>query len=192
MKPTADLIVVGTLAVVWLIAGLLADGLPMTRTAADLRRRARILSLLVGAGAAVFVAVPVMALALPGPSSAPAAVLLAAIPGLIALTAGLHRLTQIRWSAAAFATAPSAPVPPALRAAAAHPLIAAPLQVTGLAAIVGLPIAADVIVVPDSDLAAIAVVAVGVAVLAIGIRHAMRHSRYTVKVIAPLRRFRPE
>jgi hypothetical protein len=188
VNTAADLILGGALAAIWLTAGLLADGMPVARTAVELRRRAGLLSTLVGGGAAVFVAVPVVAGLLAGASSAPAAALLPGVPALVVLTVTRRRLTQVRNGAGAFATAPLAPVPPGLRAAAAHPLIAAPLQITGLAALVGLPIAARLVTVPGADVAGIAITAVGLAVAAIGIRHAMRHSRLSMRVVAPLGR----
>jgi hypothetical protein len=188
VNTAADLILIGALAAVWIAAGLLADGLPVAGTAAALRRRATLLSILTGAGAAVFVAIPLVAAAVPGASSAPMAALLAAVPAMIVLTAGNRRLGQVRRGAGAFATAPHAPVPPGLRAAAAHPLVAAPLQVTGLATLIGLPIAARVVTVPGADVAGIGITVVGLAVVAIGIRHALRHSRLAVSAIAPLRR----
>jgi hypothetical protein len=188
VNTTADVILIGALAAIWLTAGLLADGLPVARSAAELRRRAGLLSVLIGGGAAVFVAVPLVTGALTGASAAPAAALPAAVPAMVVLTATLRRLGQVRRGAGAFATAPQAPVPPGLRAAAAHPLIAAPLQVTGLAALVGLPIAAKLVTVPGDDVAGIAITLVGLAVMAIGIRHALRHSRLSLRVVAPLKR----
>lgn len=67
--------------------------------------------------------------------------------------------------------------------------MAAPLQVTGLAAVVGLPIAAGLVEPPGSGasgVAAIALTAMAVAVLVIGVRAAMRHSRLAPLVMAPL------
>ena len=184
---TGDLILIGALAAIWLTAGLLADGLPVAATAGAVGRRAGLLSILVGAGAAVLVIVAITGLLMPG-TSAPAASLPAAVPALIVLTAGLHRLTKVRRAAAAFATAPLAPLPPALRAAAAHPMIAGPMQVTGLAALIGLPIAGGMVTVPGTNLVGIAVAVVAVAVTAIGIRHALRHSRLNSLSFAPIRR----
>ncbi|MEU4692093.1 hypothetical protein [Actinoplanes sp. NPDC023714] len=184
-----DLILIGTLAAVWLTAGLLVDGLPTAGTARELRRRAILLTALVGAGAAVLVAVPVVTGLIPGVSPAPTAALLPAVPGLIVLTATLRRLSWVRRGAGAFATAPLAPVPPALRAAAAHPLVTAPLQITGLAALVGVPIAARLVEVPaggTSAVAGVAISVVAVAVVAIGIRAGLRHSRLAPLVMAPL------
>ncbi|WP_246614635.1 hypothetical protein [Paractinoplanes bogorensis] len=188
MNIVADLILAGTLVAVWLTAGLMADALPSARSALDLRRRAGILTALVAVGATVFVAVPVVTYLVPGESAAPAAALLPAVPALIALTASLRRMTQVRRGAGAFASAPLTPVPPALRAAAAHPLILVPLQVTGLATLLSLPIAGGLIEVPGADLAGIAITVVGVAVLAIGIRAGLRHSRLAVLALAPIGR----
>jgi hypothetical protein len=188
VNTVTDLILAGALAAIWLTAGLLVEGLSTANCASELRRRSGLLSMLVGAGAAVFVAVPVITGLIPGPSAAPAAALLPAIPAMVVLTVSLRRLTQVRRGSGAFATAPRTPVPPGLRAAAAHPLVAAPLQVTGLATLVGLPIAAGVVSVPGSDVAGIAITIVAVAVVAIGIRAALRHSRLSVRVVAPLKR----
>ncbi|XVV12826.1 hypothetical protein ACQP2X_00225 [Actinoplanes sp. CA-131856] len=191
MNTVADLILAGALVAVWLTAGLLADRLSAARSARELRRRAALLTALVAAGASVFVAVPVVTGLMPGDSSAPAAALASAVPALIVLTASLHRLGRVRRGAGAFVSAPQTPVPPGLRAAAAHPLMLVPLQVTALATLLGLPIAARVVEVPGADLAGIAITVVGVAVLAIGIRAALRHSRLSVLVLAPMGRGRP-
>ena len=188
-----DVILIGTLAAVWLAAGLLVDGLPTAGTARQLGRRAGLLCALVGVGSAVFVAVPLVTGLVPGMSSAPAAALLPGVPALIVLTMTVRRLAWVRRGAGAFATAPLAPVPPALRAAAAHPLVAAPLQITGLAAVVGLPIAGRLVDLPGgaaSGLAGIAATVVAVAVVAIGIRAGLRHSRLAPLVMAPLHRGR--
>ena len=181
MNTTGDLILIGALAAVWLGAGLLADGLPLAGTASDLGRRATLLSRLVGAGVAAFVAVFIITALFGGDSGA---ALLPAVPALVVLIVSRRRLAQLRRAAAAFATAPLAPLPPALRAAAAHPLIAVPLQVTALAAVVALAIAG----VPGAGLAEIATVVVGVAVVAMGLRHAARHSRLSGLAVAPIRR----
>jgi hypothetical protein len=173
----ADLTVMGAVAATWLAAGLLADALPDVGTARVLLRRTRLLTALVGLGAALLVAVPFVAAATPGPSALPAAALLPAVPALVVLAVTVRHLAWLRRGAAAFATAPLTPSSPVLRAAAAHPLVATPLQVTGLAALAGLPIAAGVVRLPGSGVAGIAICVVGVAVIAIGARHALRHSR---------------
>ena len=191
MDIVTDLSLIGALAVAWLTAGLLADALPAARTVRQLRRRAGLLTAVIAGGAAVFVAVPLVSWLVPGRSTAPAAALLAAVPALVVLTAGLRGLAQVRRGAAAFATAPQTPMPPALRAAAAHPLLLVPIQVTGLAAVIGLPIAGGLVRVPGSDVAGIAITVVGVAVLAIGVRAAIRHSRLSLLALAPIGRSRP-
>ncbi|MEU4245119.1 hypothetical protein [Actinoplanes sp. NPDC026619] len=191
MDIVTDLVLVGALAVAWTAAGLVADGLPNSRTAAELRRRAGWLSALVIGGAAVFVAVPTVSWIRPGEQTAPTAALLAAIPGLVVLTVGVRRLGQVRRGAGAFATAPHTPLPPGLRAAAAHPLILVPMQVTGLAAMIGVPIAARLVEVPTSNVAGLATTIVGIAVLVIGVRAAVRHSRLSLLALAPIDRGRP-
>ncbi|MBB4696046.1 hypothetical protein [Paractinoplanes abujensis] len=191
MNIVADLILAGALVAVWLTAGLLADSLPSARSAPALRRRAGLITMLIAAGATVFVAIGIVTALLPGQSAAPAAALVPAVPALIVLTAGLRRMAQVRRGAGAFATAPQTPVPPALRAAAAHPLILVPLQVTGLAALLSLPIAGGVVKVPGADLAGIGITVVGVAVLAIGVRAGLRHSKLSVQALAPIGRNRP-
>jgi hypothetical protein len=190
VNTATDLILIGALAAVWLAAGLLADALPVARTARELRRRARVLSMLVGGGGAVFIAVALVTGALPGVSAAPTAALIAAVPALVVLTMTWRRLTQIRHGVAAFATAPMAPVPPALRAAAAHPLLGTPLQITGLAALAGVPIAAGVVAMPTGEAVGIALTVAGLIVTILGIRHAIRHSRLSVGVLAPIGRGR--
>lgn len=188
MNIATDLVFAGSLAAIWLVAGLLADALPTARTARELRRRAGIISLLVGAGAAVFVAIVVVTDLLPGASAAPAAALLPAVPALVVVTSSLRRLIQIRRGTAAFAAAPMTPVPPALRAAAAHPMVTVPLQATSLAALIGLPIAGHLVEVPGTDLAGIVLAAVAVAVVAIAVRAGLRHSRLSIPVVAPAKR----
>jgi hypothetical protein len=183
-----DLSLVGALAAIWLTAGLVADAMPTARTARDMRRRAGLVSTLVGAGAAVFVAIPVVTGLTPGASAAPAAALVPAVPAMIVLTITWRRLTQIRRGAGAFATAPMTPAPPGLRAAAAHPLVEVPLQVTGLASLVGLPIAAGLVAVPGALVAGIGITLVGIAVAALAIRAGVRHSRLSLRVVAPLKR----
>ena len=186
VNTTTDLILIGALAVVWLAAGLIADALPGARTARQLRRRSRALSTMVGSGLALFVAVPVLTGLLPGESAAPAAALFPAVPALLVLTMTARRLTRIRRGANAFAAAPLAPAPPALRAAAAHPWVAVPLQVTGLAALIGVPVAAGLVELPGSDVSGLAIGIAGVAVVVLVLRHAVRHSRLNLAVLAPL------
>lgn len=179
----AELAVVSALAVVWLTAGVLADALPDARTARALHRRTGPLLGLIAAGATLLLGLAVLAVALPGGSTAPQAAVLPAVPALVVLAATWRRLTWLRRGAAAFATAPDTPAPPALLAAAAHPLVATPLQVTGLAALAATPIAAGLVAPAGADLAGLAMTFVGLAVAAIGIRHALRHSRLAEQAV---------
>jgi hypothetical protein len=185
VNTATDLVLAGTLTTVWLTAGLLAETLPTARTARELRRRAGRLCLLIGAGAGVFVAVPVVTGLVPGASSVPTVALLAAAPAAVVLTVTRRRLSQIRRGAGAFVTAPLAPLPPGLRAAAAHPLVAVPLQITGLATLVSLPVAAGTAVVPDSALGGLAITVVGIAVFGSAVRASVRHSRLSIPVVVP-------
>jgi hypothetical protein len=172
-----DSTLIGALAAIWLAAGLLADAMPDARDARALHRRARALSMLVGVGGAVLIAVPVVAGVQAGTSTAPVAALLPAVPALVVLSVTWRRLAWLRRGAAAFAAAPLTPVPPALRAAAAHPLVATPLQVTGLAALVGVPVAAGLVTVPGAEVAGPVITFVALTVVALAVRHALRHSR---------------
>jgi hypothetical protein len=182
-----DVTLVAALAGVWLAAGLLAETLPTARTALELRRRAALLSTVILVGTAVFVAIPLVDWVLPGTSAAPAAALLPAVPALFAVTVTVRRLTRVRQGSAVFGAAPHTPLPPGLRAAAAHPLLTTPLQVTGLAALAGLPVATGVISVPGGEVAGIAIAVVGLAGLLIGVRAAVRHSRLRSQVLTPVR-----
>jgi MFS family permease len=188
VNTATDLITIGAIAAVWLTAGFLAETLPGVRTARELRRRAGALSMLVGGGIAVLIAAPVVAGTMAGDSAVPAVALLPAVPAVVVMVATARRVAWIRRGAGAFATAPLTPVPPALRAAAAHPLVATPLQVTGLAALAGVPMAAGVVAVPAADTVATVLTAAGLGVLALGVRHAIRHSRLTIAVLAPIDR----
>jgi hypothetical protein len=184
----ADIALIGSLAVVWLAAGLIADGLPRSATAALLHRRAMLLSAVLGVGTAMLVAVPIVNLTRPGPESAGTAAVLVCVPVAVVLSISVRRLAQVRRGAAALTTAPHAPVPPGLIAGAAHPLVVVPMQVAGLAAVAGLPIAAGVIDVPTATLVAVVCGVAGLVAIAIATRHGLRHSRLSVGAIAPLKR----
>jgi hypothetical protein len=180
----ADLDLTGALAAVWLAAGLLAEALPGARTARELRRRAAALTWVLGAGVAGLAAVPVLARVVPGPSAAQVAALLPAVPALLVVGTTLRRLTVLRSRAATFASAPMTPTPPALRAAAAHPLVAVPLQITGLAALLALPVAVSA---GTEAVTGAAVMLAGLGAAA-GARAVVRHSRLSQLVLAPLGR----
>ncbi|MDM4721645.1 hypothetical protein QTQ03_19375 [Micromonospora sp. WMMA1363] len=181
----SHLVVLLPLAGLWLAAGTLADGLPRATHARVLRRRADHVLALTLTGL-VLTAVVLFA-GLSGAGSTPAdrataAVALAAAPALLVAACTVNRVRRLRAGARAFATAPRTPAPHGLRAAAAHPLLGLPIQLTGLAILPGLasPLIPDVLTGP-----AITVGALGVT--AIGVRHALRHSRLAERAGPPAR-----
>lgn len=152
-----DLALTIALAVLWAAAGILADALPGAPDVHALRRRAGGLLLVVAAAVAAVVA-------LRGP------VPLAIAAGIVVVVVG-PRLLRVRRGARAFRAAPQVPMPPALRAAAAHPMVALPVQVTALIAIVSATgVAAGAVL-------GIALTAAGLVAAAISVRHGLRHSR---------------
>ncbi|MEV1332854.1 hypothetical protein AB0J20_25145 [Micromonospora costi] len=168
------------IAAVWLAAGLLADGLPRVDQAYTLRRRAGWLLVLALTGLVLTAAVLTAGLLSPGGAAADraAAVLdVVALPALVVAACTVRRVRRLWAGAGAFASAPGTPAPHGLRAAAAHPLVGFPLQVTGLLAVPAVIGAAggDLLAAPGVTGPAITVGAV--AVLAMGIRHALRHNR---------------
>lgn len=175
MNTVADFALIGALATIWLTAGLLADALPEALTARALHRRTRLLLFLIVAGTLVLVLVAAHHLG--SASAAPSAALLPAIGLPVVLWATLRRLNRLRGGAAALSAAPLTPAPPGLRAAAAHPLVATPLQVTGLATLAGLPMTTGWISVPGASVLGMVITFAALAVVAIGVRHALRHSR---------------
>jgi hypothetical protein len=137
------LLVATSLPALWIGGVVLAARMPQAGSAADLRRRAQltlvalILACLgtglrttafggLAAGDRWFVQENLALLALA------AVVLATAVP----------RLVRLRRATRAFAVArPTMPVPPTLRAAAAHPLIAVPVQATAYAAVIAVVVA---------------------------------------------------
>ncbi|ADU05628.1 MULTISPECIES: hypothetical protein [Micromonospora] len=167
-------------AAVWLAAGLVAEGLPGLDRARALRRRTGWLSVLVLTGLALTAAVLAAGLQSAGDTTvdrAAAALGVAAVPAAVVAVCTVRRVRRLRSGAGAFAAAPETPAPHGLRAAAAHPLIALPLQATAIAVLVAvLPaIGVDLFTAPG---VAGPVITVGVlGVCAIGVRHALRHNR---------------
>ncbi|MGN9811956.1 hypothetical protein ACTMSW_21680 [Micromonospora sp. BQ11] len=168
------------LAAVWLTAGALADGLPRLDRARTLRRRTGQVLALTGAALGLTVVVGVAGLSSDGGTvvdRAAAGLTLAVVPaGAVAICA-VRRMRRLWAGAGAFATAPDTPAPHGLRAAAAHPLIGLPVQVTGLATLPAVVVAAmpELMTRTGASGPAITVGVLGVA--AIGVRHALRHSR---------------
>lgn len=187
-------------AVIWLAAGLVADGLSAAPTIPRLRRRIRALRLLVYAGLTGTGVVTATALlnegAAPGGDAGSGAVWPAfllpalALPAIPALVVAARTVRRLRWlgaGASAFATAPETPVPPALRAAAAHPLVVFPVQLTGLVLLPASGTAAGAAAgaAPLADpgmVGPVLTTIVAVAVM-IGVRQGLRHSRLVERAV---------
>jgi hypothetical protein len=168
------------LAAVWLVAGALADGLPRLDRARTLRRRTGQVLLLTGAALGLTAAVGVAGLSSGGRTAADraaAGLALAVVPTGAVAVCSVRRMRRLWAGAGAFATAPGTPAPHGLRAAAAHPLIGLPVQVTGLAILPAVVVAAmpELVTRTGAGGPAITVGVLGVA--AIGVRHALRHNR---------------
>ncbi|MEO3746804.1 hypothetical protein [Plantactinospora sp. B5E13] len=181
-----DLAILLAIAAVWLAAGFVADGLPGLRTARALRRRAGLLFGLAALGLAGLGGVLLAGLVESGPTLVDRTAAGLALPlgsaGFVALLT-VRRIRRLRLRAGAFAAAPRTPAPPRLRAAAAHPMVVLPVQVTGL---VMVPVLVDATgLVPLTGPGKLGVV-LTVAVLAvgtIGVRHALRHSSLAERAV---------
>ncbi|MCW3842432.1 hypothetical protein ONA70_20230 [Micromonospora yasonensis] len=176
----SHLIVLLPVAVAWTAAGVVADGLPRLDRARALRRRTGWLSGLTLTGLALTAAVLVAGLLSAGTTPidrAASGLRLAAAPALVVAACSVRRIRHLRAGAGAFAAAPDTPAPHGLRAAAAHPLVGLPLQLTALAVLPAVVSAAgvDLLAAPAVAGPTITVAALGAAV--IGVRHALRHNR---------------
>ncbi|MET8090000.1 hypothetical protein [Micromonospora sp. NPDC005220] len=168
-------------AAVWLVAGVVADGLPRLRNTRMLRRRTGWLLVLALTGVALTAAVLGGGLLNAGAEPvdrAAAGLTLAAGPALVATVCSVRRIRRLRAGAGAFASAPATPAPHGLRAAAAHPLVGLPLQVTALATVPALIAAAGTDLGADPGVTGPAITVGALAVIAIGVRHALRHNRF--------------
>ncbi|MFK3982644.1 hypothetical protein ACI2K4_19985 [Micromonospora sp. NPDC050397] len=175
-----DLVVLLAVATVWLTAGVVADGLPQLDSPRAMRRRTTWLLGLTVTGLAATATLGLAALVASGPTvadRAPLAVVLPAIPATAVALSTVRRLRRLRAGAGAFAAAPDAPVPPALRAGAAHPMIALPLQVAGLVALPALLSATPLVPAAAPALTGLALTVGLATVSTIGVRHALRHNR---------------
>ncbi|SBT49939.1 hypothetical protein [Micromonospora auratinigra] len=182
------LILLLPVAAVWVAAGVVAEGLPRLRHARALRRRTGWLSGLTLTGLALTAAVLVAGLQSAGTTPvdrAASGLLLAAVPATAVAVWSVRRIRRLRAGAGAFAAAPGTPAPHGLRAAAAHPLIGLPVQVTALAVLAAVLSAAgvDLLSAPAVTGPAITVGALGVT--SIGVRHALRHSRLVERAMSP-------
>ncbi|MEU7925952.1 hypothetical protein [Micromonospora sp. NPDC049107] len=167
-------------AAVWLAAGVLADRLPRLRDARALRRRTGWLLALALVGLALIAAVAVGGLTSAGAAPidrAGAGLTLATGPALVVAVCSIRRIRRLRAGAGAFDSAPGTPAPHGLRAAAAHPLVGVPLQVTALATLPAVIAAAGTDLGAEPGITGPAITVGALAVAAIGVRHALRHSR---------------
>ncbi|GIF47056.1 hypothetical protein DFJ67_2388 [Asanoa ferruginea] len=185
-----SLALTAAIAAAALAAAALADLLPRATTAAVLRKRATRLQLLTGGLVAVLAGIGLAGLL--GYGDLVPAVLPFAAPALAVGFVSLRRLGRVRRGAAAFATAPHTPAPPGLRAAAAHPLLALPIQVTALAGVAAVLAAAGLVALTVPAVLGVVLTAAGLVVTGIGVRDALRHSRLAEGAVArPERLTRP-
>lgn len=192
-----DLAVLLGPATLWLAAGLLADRLSATPTTPRLRRRTGTLMLLVwgglvGTGTATALALLDWSPGPPGGGQGPLdragmALLLSAVPAVVVAARTVRRLRQLRAAAGAFATAPDTPVPPALRAASAHPLVVLPVQLAGLTTLPAAGAATGAVAgaVPTAGPGMIGLVLTAIVAVAVatGVRHGLRHSRLVERAV---------
>jgi hypothetical protein len=174
------------LAAGWLAAGLVADGLPGARTAGALRRRTGSLLALTLAGLLAMAAVGLAALISAGPTLADRLSLhlaLPAVPAAVVAFSAVPRLRRLWLAAGAFRAAPDTPVPPALRAGAAHPMIGFPLQVAGLVTLPAMVTATGLVALTGPAMIGMVLTAAVFLAVTIGIRHALRHSRLAERAV---------
>lgn len=181
------------LAAVWLTAGVLADGLPDAPSARALRQRSGAVLALAAAGFAVLIALALI----PAPEWSPTtpgtvdprllSLLLPLVPAVFAAGFTLRRVARIRTATSAFTSAPGVPLPPALRAGAAHPLLAMPLQATALATILAAAVSGTLATgwLDPAGSRAVGLIITGLALatVVLAIRHALRHSRLAESAI---------
>lgn len=167
-------------AALWLAAGVVADGLPRLHNTRVLRRRTGWLLVLTLTGVALTAVVLGGGLLSAGTTTvdrAAAGLGLAAGPALVASVCSVRRVRRLWAGAGAFANAPATPAPHGLRAAAAHPLLGLPLQVTALATVPAVIAAVGTDLGADPSVTGPAITVGALAVAATAVRHALRHSR---------------
>ncbi|MDW5327292.1 hypothetical protein [Plantactinospora sp. KLBMP9567] len=182
----SDLVILLAMAAVWLAAGLVVEGLPQLRAARRLRRRTGLLLALVGSGLAGLAGVLLAGLVEAEPTLADRTAVglaLPAVPAVVVAAVTVRRLRQLWVGTGAFARAPETPAPPALRAAAAHPMIALPVQVTGLVMLPALVTATGLVPLTSPGMIGVVLTAAVLAVGTIGVRHALRHSRLVERAV---------
>jgi hypothetical protein len=147
----------------WAAAGVLAGYLPRARTGRSLRRRSALLLLAVVCAAAAGLAI-----------STP----LVAAAAAVTLGLATPRLVRLGRRTASFAAAGSrTPAPPLLRAAAAHPAVAVPIQATAYLSIAA-PLGTSTAAAPVAS-------ALALAVLVTLHGHATRHRRIAESALLP-------
>ncbi|MFC7546261.1 hypothetical protein [Plantactinospora sp. GCM10030261] len=176
------------LTALWSGAGFLADGMPHRASARSLRRRGTLLLTLYGVGllgtAVLFGLVTTtgagtLVLALP------------VVPATVVAAWTVPRLRRLRAGAGALARVPDAPLPPALRAAAAHPLVMLPPQVAGLSMLPAAALAVGSAGIDAGTLLGPAVTGAVLVMVAVAVRHALRHNRLVERATAALPGFAP-
>jgi hypothetical protein len=169
-------------AAAWAAASVLTGILPTADSVRALRRRAAVLSWLIAGGLVSFgVALVVPA----GGSVTREQVVLLAAPAAGVALSSLPLLGGLRATARAFSPAPGAPTPPTLRASAAHPLLALPVQVVAMTATAGALFAAGVV--EGSASLAVALTLITVASGGAALFNAVRYGRLTELATRPAR-----
>lgn len=110
-----DFALLFAIAVVWVAAGLVAEGLPRLRTAGPLRRRSGLLFVLVVSGLAGLAGVLLAGAVEAEPTLADRTAVglaLPAVPAVVVALITVRRVRALRVRAGAFATAPEAPPHP--------------------------------------------------------------------------------
>ncbi|MEV0154109.1 hypothetical protein AB0H57_10260 [Micromonospora sp. NPDC050686] len=169
----------------WVAAGVVAERLPTPDLARVLRQRTGWLLGLTLIGLGLTAAVLAAGLQSPGGTPydrATPGLALAVLPALAVAVCTVRRVRRLRAGAGALAGAPGTPAPHGLRAAAAHPLIVLPVQLTALATVPAVLSASGLDLFTGSGVTGAAVTVGVLGALAIGVRHALRHSRLAERV----------
>ncbi|GAB2938454.1 hypothetical protein GCM10027280_28260 [Micromonospora polyrhachis] len=193
-----DLVALLAITALWLAAGIVAEGLPRPATARAMRRRTGWLAGLTLTGLVGLAVLGTAALTSQDPvttsqnlvttrqaptDAAMAGLALPVVPAAVVALGSVRRLRRLWTGATAFASAPGTPTAPALTAGAAHPMIALPIQITGLATLPVAATAADLLPLTGPNLIGLVLTGAVLVVATIGVRHALRHSRLTEAVV---------
>lgn len=179
-----NLAIVTPALAIWLAAALAAQRLPHAGSARSLIRNAALLRALTVSGLVMLLGVgfTVLASASPTDDQLLDAIALAGVPALVVAFLSTHRLRHLRAAGMVFSTAPRTPTPPALRAAAAHPMVVVPVQLTAIALVAGS--VTETVRLPNAQLTVPAITAAAVVATAVsGVYHALRHSRLVEEAV---------